>query len=86
MTPFLVYLSTYTLTSFIHMMSVHEGNVAIGFLLATFHGYSLLIVYSLLMQFIEGKEEEAAPEDKTEEEETGLTEKEAVVDDIVYIA
>lgn len=84
--PFLIYLSTYTLTSFIHMMSVNEGNVAIGFLLASFHGYSLLIVYSLLMQFIEGKEEEAAPEEKAEEEETGLTEKEAGDDDIVYIA
>lgn len=77
------------MTSLIHMMSVHEGNVAFGFLLATFHGYSFIIIYSLLVKFIEGKEEDKpAQKENAEDEEKGLTEKEAgeEEDDVPYIA
>ncbi|CRK87583.1 CLUMA_CG001380, isoform A [Clunio marinus] len=50
--PFMIYVTTYALTSVIHMMSVHEGHVAFGFLLATFHGYSFIVIYSLFMKFL----------------------------------
>lgn len=71
MLPFMVYLGVYTFCSFIHMMSVHEGHVAIGFLLAAFHAYSFIVIYSLVMQFVEG----GTPEDPEEkDEEAGLTE------------
>jgi hypothetical protein len=68
--PFLLYLGTYTITSFIHMMSVHEGNVAFGLSLATFHGYSFIVIYSLLVKFMENKPEESSEDaEKIEEEE-----------------
>lgn len=46
------------------MMSVHEGNVAFGLTLATFHGYSFIVIYSLLVKFMED-----TPEEKSEETE-----------------
>lgn len=88
MLPFMLYLGTYTLTSFIHMMSVHEGNVAFGFTLATFHGYSFIVIYSLLMKFMEGKPEESEEEkEKIEDAESGLGEGgEEEEEDVPYIA
>lgn len=56
------------------MMSVHEGNVAFGFSLATFQGYSFIVVYSLLVKFMEAKPDEEAPEEveKIEDEDLEL--------------
>lgn len=70
------------------MMSVHEGNVAFGFTLATFHGYSFIVIYSILMSYMEGKPE--AEDEKlkpADDEESGLGEGgEGDEDDVPYIA
>lgn len=84
----MLYLGTYTFTSFIHMMSVHEGNVAFGFTLATFHGYSFIVIYSLLMSFMEGKPEGTEEEKQitADDEESGLGEGGEGDDEVPYIA
>lgn len=59
------------------MMSVNERNVAFGFTLATFHGYSFIVVYSLMANFLEGKGEKVADEVvKIDDEEACLGENE----------
>lgn len=62
------------------MMSVNEGSVAFGFALATFHGYSFIVVYSLMANFLQGKGEKDKDEDeemaKNDDEETALGENE----------
>ena len=71
------------------MMSVHEGNVAFGFSLAAFHGYSFIVIYSILANSIAGKPVEETPEEKEKinDEESGLGDGDDGADeDVPYIA
>lgn len=87
--PFLVYLGVYTVTSFLHMMSVHEGNVAFGFTLATLHGYSFIVIYSILTNVLAGKTEDEPEKEKNEDEDALAEEKDpekGEEEDFTYIA
>lgn len=56
-------------------MSVHEGHVAFGFTLATFHGYSFIVIYSLLAQSLDGspaKTETDKEDDDDDDVDSGL--------------